>query len=101
MNERNFISQTALETGAAPGHHAPDPDYDWYVRDRAFVELVTRYARLGTWLFALLGALLFFSVAASVAAFEFGMVSVGGDGGQELFSRGAADRAEAPPEVWP
>ena len=98
MNERNFIRRAAPET-AAPGHPALDADSDWYARERAFVELVSRYARLGTWLFALVGALLFFAVAASLASAEFGIVSP--VGGKELFSRGSADGVHNPPDIAP
>ena len=100
MNGRNFIPQAAPET-AAPGHPALDANSDWYARERAFVELVSRYARLGTWLFALVGALLFFAVAASLASAEFGIVSFADNGGEELFSRGSADAVHNPPDIAP
>jgi len=100
MNERNFISQAAPETGTAPGHPAVYADYDPYARERAVVDLLTRYTRLATWLSALVAALLFLAVAASVAASEFGIVSSSSDGRQELFFP-RSDPADVPLEVRP
>lgn len=100
MSGRNFSSQAAPVIGTVPGYPAPDADSDWYARERAFVELVSRYARLGTWLLALTGALLFFAAAASVASVEFGIVPPAHTGGEELFSRGSADSGGAP-NIWP
>ena len=67
------------------------PEPDWLARERAFIELVTRYARLAAWLAALSAAVLFLSITASVAAHHFGIASALGvsspAGAPELFSR--------------
>ena len=58
---------------------------DGQVRERLFVERVTRYTRLAAWLLALSTAILIFAMAASVASIQFGIAPP--DGGKELFSR--------------
>ena len=101
MNERNFASQAAPETAMAPGHPAPDAEPDWLIRDRVLTEMATRYARLMAWVFALLGALLFFAIAASLASAEFGIAPPSYTGGEELFSKGSADPVHNRPDVAP
>ena len=49
----------------------------WLAEERVFVERVTRYARLATWLMALSIAVVFFSIAVSVASHEFGVAPSG------------------------
>ncbi len=114
MNERNGVSTAGprprqeLPAAHRPagiavpaGYPMPEPEPDWLIRDRVFTDMATRYVRLTAWSVALLGAVLFCSVAASVAALEFGIVSLA-DGGQELFfpSQPAAP-TDAPPDFAP
>ena len=86
MNLRRLFSRNPPESGMAPaGIPTFIVEADWQVRERLFVERVTRYLRLATWLMALSTAILFFSMAASVASIQFGIAPP--DGGEELFSR--------------
>ena len=102
MNLRRFFSRHARESDMEPaGIPTWIVESDWQVRERLFVERITRYLRLGTWLTALSAAILFFSVAVAVASIEFGIVSAAGAGGEELFSRGSADPVQNPSEVAP
>ena len=102
MDERSPISRAMPDNGmAAPaGYPASDGEPDWLAGDRATLDLIARFARMTAWLFALLGALLFFAVAASLASAEFGIGPSsylgGGAGGEELFTRGSADTGDAP-----
>ena len=75
MNQRSFNPGSVPERAMAAGHPAPAPDR--FAGDRALLDLATRYARLTAWLFALLGALPFFAIAASMAAAEFGLAPGG------------------------
>ena len=101
MNLRRFFPKRARESELTrAGIPTWIVESDWQVRERLFVERITRYLRLGTWLMALSAAILFLSVAASVASIEFGIVPPAHTGGEELFSRGSADPGGAP-NIWP
>ena len=81
-----------------PGRLTPDAEPDWWYRDRALTDMATRYTRLMAWVFALSTALLFFSIAVSVASIEFGIVPPGG--GAEYFSHRPANPGDVP-NRWP
>ena len=86
MNLRRFFSRDVPESDKAPdGIPTWIVESDWQVRERLFVERVTRYTRLAAWLMALSTAILFFLMAASVASIQFGIASP--DGGRESVSR--------------
>lgn len=99
MNRRNGFVWDRRRRGAACSSRRPGmvpawvlpPEPDWLARERAFIELVTRYARLAAWLAALSAAVLFLSITASVAAHHFGIASALGvsspAGAPELFTR--------------
>ena len=102
MNVRRLFSRNAPESDMAPaGIPTWIVESDWQVRERLFVERVTRYVRLATWLMVLSVAILFFAVAASVASIEFGIAPPVYTGGEEVFSRGSADPTDVPPDVFP
>ena len=102
MNLRRFFSKDAPESGMAPaGIPTFIVEADWQVRERLFVERVTRYVRLASWLMVLSTAILVLSMAASVASIEFGIVSPAGTGGEELFSKGSAEPVHNPPDIAP
>ena len=97
MNPRHFFSRGVPESEMAPdGIPAWIVETDWQVRERLFVERVTRYVRLAAWLLALTTVILFLSIAMSTASVKFGIVSPPHNGGEELFTRGAADPDDAP-----
>ncbi len=78
MNLRRFFSRIVPEIDRAPdGIPTWIVESDWQVRERLFVERVTRYLRLATWLMALSIAILIFSLTASIASIEFGIASGG------------------------
>ena len=102
MDKRTFVSRTMPDNGmAAPaGYPASCADPGWRASYRDFLDLMARNVRLLAWIFAGQGAVLFFLVAASLASAEFGIgmqAFIGGEtGGEELFTRGAADPGDAP-----
>ncbi len=94
MNLRRFFSRDVPETEIAPdGIPTWIVESDGQVRERLFVERVTRYVRLAAWLLGLMTVILFLSMAMSTASVKFGIVSPspshngGGAGAKELFSR--------------
>ena len=102
MNLRRFFSKVVPEIGTAPaGIPTFIVETDWQVRERLFVERVTRHVRLASWLMVLSTAILVLSMVVSVASIEFGIVSPTGTGGEELFSRGSADAVHNPPDIAP
>ena len=85
MNIRRFFCREVPESDEAPdGIPTWVVESEWEVRERLFVECFTRYTRLAAWLLALTTAILFFSIAASVASIHFGIAPP--DGGKEIFS---------------
>ena len=102
MNLRRFFSMDTTESGTAPaGIPTWIVEADWQVRERLFVERVTRYMRLASWLMVLSIAILVLSMVASVASIEFGIVPPTHTGGEELFSKGSADAVHNPPDIAP
>lgn len=100
MNLRRFFSRDLPESGMAPaGIPTWIVESDRHVRERLFVERVTRYVRLATWLTVLSTAILFLSIAVSVASIQFGTSPL--DGGNELFAGASADPVDRPPDVAP
>ena len=102
MNLRRLFSRIAPEIDRAPsGIPTWIVEADWQVRERLFVERITRYLRLASWLMVLSITILICSMMASVASIEFGLASPAGTGGKELFSRGSADAVHNPPDIAP